>query len=414
MSRISHVFRGAAVAGLIGILASCQVDHNLGPSQIGGSLFLHYVALGNSLTSGFQSGGINDSTQQRSYAVLLARQFGTRFAYPSLQNPGCPPPLSNFATGARVTPTGFPTSTGTSCYLRTSLSSTDILNNVAVPGATSLDPTSVLGSGPNPLTTFVLGGLTQAQRALVAKPTFATIWIGNNDVLGPALSGLPGGFPGVQSAATTQAAFVTNYATMMSQLMGGAPALKGVLIGVVQVGNAPQLFTAAALQNPAFLAALSQASGKAVTAAANCATAPGVSSLINIQITSAIKAGQVGAQINCVKGTVPANPLDGDLYVLDATEQAAVSGIVTGYNTYIHAKADSLGFAYYDPNGLLVQLVASGAILPVPNLASATAPFGTGISLDGIHPSSSTHILIANALIDAINTKYGTTVAKIQ
>jgi lysophospholipase L1-like esterase len=412
MSRTSHVLRGAALAGLAGILASCEGDHTLfGPPLGGGAMFASYVALGNSLTAGYQSGGINDSTQQRSYAVLLAHQFGTRFAYPSLANPGCPPPLSNFATQARVTPAGFPASTGTSCYLRTTTSTTDVLNNVAVPGATSYDPTAVNGTGPNPLTTFILGGLTQAQRALVAKPTFATIWIGNNDILAAALAGLPGGsaLAGV-TPATPQATFVTNYATMMSQLMAGAPGLKGVLIGVIQVANAPQLFTAVALQNPLFLGALSQAAGTAVTAAPNCLTAPGISSLINIQITGAIKAHQVSAAINCVKGTNPLNPLDGDLYVLDAAEQATVSATVTGYNTYIHAKADSLGFAYYDANPLLLQLVASGAILPVPNLASATAPFGTAVSLDGVHPSTATHILIANGIIDVINAKYSTAV----
>jgi lysophospholipase L1-like esterase len=412
MSRTSHVLRGAALAGLAGILASCEGDHTLfGPPLGGGAMFASYVALGNSLTAGYQSGGINDSTQQRSYAVILAHQFGTRFAYPSLANPGCPPPLTNFATQTRVTPAGFPASTGTSCYLRNATSATDVLNNVAVPGATSYDPTAVNGTGPNPLTTFILGGLTQAQRALVAKPTFVTIWIGNNDILSAALAGLPGGsaLAGV-TAATPQATFVANYAAMMSQLMAGAPKLKGVLIGVVQAGGAPQLFSAAALQSPAFLGALSQGAGTVVTAAPNCLTAPGINSLINIQITSSIRAGTSSAQINCVKGANPLNPLDGDLWVLDVAEQATVTNIVNGYNAYIHAKADSLGFAFYDPNVLLTQLIASGAILPVPNLASTSAPFGTAVSLDGVHPSTSTHILIANAIIDVINAKYSTAV----
>ena len=34
------------------------------------------------IKAGYQSGGINDSTQKQSYAVLLAKQMHTRFAYP--------------------------------------------------------------------------------------------------------------------------------------------------------------------------------------------------------------------------------------------------------------------------------------------------------------------------------------------
>ena len=61
------------------------------------------------------------------------------------------------------------------------------LNNVAVPGATSLSPTGAV-PGPdtlveNALTTFILGGETQVQRAAEAQPTFVSAWIGNNDVL---------------------------------------------------------------------------------------------------------------------------------------------------------------------------------------------------------------------------------------
>jgi len=42
------------------------------PPYAGGAMFQRYVAMGNSITAGFQSGGINDSTQRRSYAVLVA------------------------------------------------------------------------------------------------------------------------------------------------------------------------------------------------------------------------------------------------------------------------------------------------------------------------------------------------------
>jgi len=158
--------RGAFAVALVGGAAACS-DKNadvLGPrpSQ-GNGIFQRYVALGNSITAGYQSGGINDSTQRRSYAALVAAQMGTRYAYASVAMPGCPPPISNFLTQARFTPTGFPTSTSTSCYLRTSTSATDILNNVAVPGATSFDPNAATTAASNVLTTLILGGRTQVQ-----------------------------------------------------------------------------------------------------------------------------------------------------------------------------------------------------------------------------------------------------------
>src|SRR5947209_17685662 len=115
----SFLPRVAAALALIGTVAGCTDNSAkvLGPKPTqGNGLFQSYVSLGNSITAGYQSGGINDSTQKRSYAVLLAGQMGTRFAYPSIAMPGCPPPINNFQTQTRVTLTGFPASTGSSCY----------------------------------------------------------------------------------------------------------------------------------------------------------------------------------------------------------------------------------------------------------------------------------------------------------
>src|SRR5205823_4359679 len=155
---------------------------------------------------GYQSGGINDSTQKRSYAVLLAAQMGTRFAYPSLGNPGCPPPVDTFTTQHRVTPTGFPVSTSSSCYLRGN--TVAILNNVAVPGATTSTPAgppATLTPPPNLLTHVILGGKNQVPRARDATPTFATTWIGNNDVLPAAVTGLLTAVAGISPGVTPQA-----------------------------------------------------------------------------------------------------------------------------------------------------------------------------------------------------------------
>jgi hypothetical protein len=118
----------------------------------------------------------------------------------------------------------------------------EILTNVAVPGARVLDPSSVSTVASNTLTQIILKGKSQVQQALRAKPTFVSIWIGNNDVLVAGLSGfltpVPGVSPGIVS---TQAQFQTNFDAITAPLIAGAPGLKGVFIGVAKVQFLPSL-----------------------------------------------------------------------------------------------------------------------------------------------------------------------------
>ena len=66
-----------------------------------------------------------------------------------------------------------------------------------------------------------------------------------------------------------------------------------------------------------------------------------------------------------------------------------------------------------NPNTVLDSIRTAGEIPTFPNLASATATFGPWFSLDGVHPSAQAHRALANHLIDAINTKYGTTLTRV-
>src|SRR5207249_4203690 len=119
MSRFSHLLRGAIGLGAIAGIAACgDADKMvLGPvDPTGGSIFRTYVALGNSITAGMQSVGLNDSTQKAAYPVLFAAQAGARFAYPSFPKAfvvpsgstalviqsGCPAPLGNWVTQKNV------------------------------------------------------------------------------------------------------------------------------------------------------------------------------------------------------------------------------------------------------------------------------------------------------------------------
>jgi lysophospholipase L1-like esterase len=431
MHRIHRVARSAAGLALAALIAGACFEDDLndvlGPQPSGAnSIFQSYVALGNSITAGYQSSGITDATQRQSYAFLLAQQMGTRYAYASMFGRGCNPPVTNFHTQAAGT-TAAPIPNAQRvliCDLRNSTTATDILNNVAVPNASSFDPTDADGTPfSNTLTTLILGGKTQVQRALEAKPTFASIWIGNNDVLGFAVqdgrADAPTGLLGMTPTATFQA----NYDAMIDELTAGAPNLRGVLIGVVQVANAPIMFPASAMSNAAFKTSFDAIAGVTTTLDASCtSTGAGFLSIINTFLAHQIRAGAHPPIVACVaggaSGLIPA-PV-GDILVLDPAEQATVQARIDSYNAHIVATAASLGWAYVDPNPILSTLKTIGTLVRATPAYCGTAPcnppvapFGTGMSLDGVHPTLAVHREIANAIITAVNATYSTTLAPV-
>lgn len=411
MNRLDTARRVLLALAAVGAALALGACADNGPADVltgptpANALFTSYVALGNSITAGWQSGGINDSTQRESYAALLAAAMNTPYAYPSLAAPGCPPPIVNFQTQARL---GGATST--TCALRSTSSIAPALNNVAVPGATSLDPTSASTSASSALTTFILGGKTQVQKAADVHPTFFTEWLGNNDVLSAAVSGILTPAPGISPGLTPQATFQTNIDAMIAGLKAIPTIRGGVLIGIVQAAGAPVLFPAAALFNPAFKAGFDQFVGQPTTILPSCT--PTTTALLSFAIVSAIRSGQHPPLIGCAPGSVPGTAV-GDIFVLDAGEQATLAAAVTAYNNYLQSVATANGWAYYDPNTTLAALQAIGCVGSVPNLASATQPFGACVTLDGIHPSALAHRRVANDLIAIINAKYGTSLQPV-
>ena len=402
---------GVAAAALLAAACADPAEVVMPEDPSGGALFRRYVALGNSLTAGWQSGGLTDSTQRESYAYLMATQsMGTRFAYPAVAAPGCPPPVTNFQTQARGF-AGTTPFTSTTCALREATALTALLNNVAVPDARSADPISRTTAASNALTTLFLGGVSQVTKALALDPTFVSVWIGNTAVLVAGIAGVLDPTPGVSPGLTPTAVFTSNFDTIADSLALSESLEGGVGIGVVNVTNTPILFPAAAILNPSFKAGFDLFAGATTTVLPNCT---GSTSLISFRLASAIRSGAHPPVISCRKGDFPPSPLVGDLLILEAAEQAVVTQRVQEYNAAIQSKAAELGWAYFDPNPALAQLRASGAIPPVPNLADPINPFGTYISLDGVHPRRSGHVLIANGIIAAINATYSTSLPAVE
>src|SRR6267378_5760478 len=228
----------AAVLGLVLAAAACNNDQLNRPfSNVPvDPLFDRYVSMGNSITAGFKSGGINDSTQQQSYAVLLARAMRSPFFSPLLNRPGCPPPITNVF--AQPAPTRVGGGTATTCALRKIPNPPPpFISNTAVPGAEVMDilSNSDSASNPNTLTQFILGGLTQVQMMERAQPTFVSIWIGNNDVLGAATSSTNAGD---STKITSVANFQARYTALVDSVSAAGPR-GAVLIGVANVTRIP-------------------------------------------------------------------------------------------------------------------------------------------------------------------------------
>ena len=398
----------ALIIGATAVLVACDANRDaVGLTNLNSDIFRSYVAIGNSITAGWQSGGINDSTQQQAYPRLLATQMGTPYKYASLVNPGCPAPVANFQTQAKVGGTTAP-----ACSLRTPASVTDILNNVGVPDARVLDPISPTTVASNALTTFILGGKTQVQRALDARPTFVSVWIGANNVLQAAYTGILVPRAGVSNGIVgTQAEFQASYDAMIKQLLDSMPGLKGVLIGVPDASAIPLMSSAALIASSAQIqGAMAAVAGKPVAVDPNCV---GSTALVTTPLLlNLIKAGTHPPVITCQPSPADTSNTVGNLFILDATERAQLSAFIAGLNAYIKGKADAIGFAYWDPNPTLTGIRNTAQSLTFPNFA-ATGTFGTAFSLDGVHPSAEGQKLIANNLITVVNSKYGTTLKAI-
>lgn len=424
MTRTTTLFTAAALGLLLGTSA-CENDQLNRPFSTVpiDPLFDRYVAMGNSITAGVQSAGINDSTQRQSYAVLLAVAMRSPFFIPAMAKPGCPPPYTNVYAQTRLTPAGFPVSTDSSCYLRSiPRIPPPYISNTAVPGAEVIDIYANVGaaSNANELTMFFLGGLTQAQMLQRANPTFVTVWIGNNDVLGSVLDTADAGRADL---VTDTILFRQRYQTLLDSV-GVTPARgKGVLIGAANVTLIPFLTKGSKFYSVKFTGdsipgtdAASKAFPANFLVDPNCAPPRGDSIFVPFRRGAAVVAF---ARAN---PTVTVGVDCNDVHNVSPAEFVNLVTSVNQYNTVIAAEALARGYAIADPNQLLALLPA-GAIPAFPNIptvppspafaAAATTPFGSYFSLDGVHPSALAHRFIANALTQVINGKYTTTLPPV-
>src|SRR5690606_26564366 len=189
------------------IMASCDPDFEDPIEDIvvtsGDADFSRYVALGNSLTSGYTDNALFKSGQENSFPKMLADQMalagGGAFVQPLM--PDDIGGFSNLGVAGRMTlqlVNGSLTPVPTPAQSPLTPATGGPFNNMGVPGAKSYhllapgygNPAGI-GSTANPYfvrfasspNASVIGD------ALAQNPTFFTLWIGNNDVLAYATSG---------------------------------------------------------------------------------------------------------------------------------------------------------------------------------------------------------------------------------
>jgi len=400
-------FSFAAGLGAALVAAGCQNDPLLPPpvpGYTGGSMFQRYVSLGNSITAGFQSGGINDSTQKQAYPVLVDSVMGgDPFYYPSLAKPGCPPPYSNVFTRLRITGD----TVSTACYYRVP-PPPPYVNNVAVPGAQALDATQN-GPGPgtnsNALTQLILGGRTQVQALVQARPTFVSVWLGNNDVLGAATNFANAGDPALVTPVPT---YQTQYDAVLNAIAGAGA--KAILIGVANVTAIPffsqaQVYVAlqagSQLPPPPFL-----------TLGPNCAPPSSGGKGDSVLIPFPFGAAKVDSASKGAMVTITCT----ELQTVQPAELRNLVTTVLAYNAYDSTDAVQHGWAWLNPNPTLDSLRAVAgqvAVFPALGQPCSANPFGLAFSCDGVHPSAATHRIIARHIVQAINAKFSSAIPAV-
>ena len=230
-------------------VTSCKTDFETDVADIavtsGEADFSKYVALGNSLTSGYRDGTVYLDGQLESYPAMIAEQMqkagGGTFTQPLVPDniggfsniPGFKGKLTLQVVNGALTPV-YSTAVSTLDRL------TGTYNNMGVPGAKSFHLVANGYGNMAGLTTgtvnpyFVRFASSSTASVLddakAQNPTFFSLWIGNNDVLSYATSG---GVGTNQTGNINPATYSSNDITDPNVLAGS---IRTVLEGMKSVG----------------------------------------------------------------------------------------------------------------------------------------------------------------------------------
>ena len=463
-----------AVSALL-FTVSCDTDFETDVNDVvvsaGSANFTKYIALGNSLTSGYRDNALYIDGQVESYPNMIATQMmragGGAFKQPLMPNntggftnlPGFSGKYILSVVNGALSP--GPTAPGAALD---NISAGGPYQNMGVPGAKSFHlgapgygNAAGLATGQanpyfvrfasSPATSVIADAVGQA-------PTFFSLWIGNNDVLSYATSGGTGvDQTGNINPATYGSNDISDPGVVASVINGYVTALtangaKGVLANIPNVTSIPfftrvpakpiagltdsqvgQLNTAYAQYNGGLGQAkaaglLTDAEYQARLIKFSSGVANGAvikdKDLTNLaalglpsyrQTTSKDYLLLTAAGVLATGGGT-STQLD-DQYVLTEKETAKVLTATAAYNTAIKGIADSKGLAFVDANAKMVELSAASGIQFDGVKYTATFVTGGTFSLDGVHLTGRGYALIANEFLKKINQKYNSTLPMV-
>ncbi len=255
------------------------------------------------------------------------------------------------------------------------------------------------GTNSNLLTLLMLGARTQTQAMMDARPTFVSVWLGNNDLLGAAEAG-------DTTLATDTAAFRTEYAQVLDSIDATGASAVLIAVGLGHLANNVVLPFFSRGTTWYGLWASGAFAPAPFTVAANCAPPRGDTVIVSFPYGFGLLAtAQTGTPTTLDCTAAP---------VIEPPEVAFFARLQLEYNGIIQALAAAHGWAFTDSVNTTLDSLAGvpNQFAPFPNTAAACSgsPFGLAFSCDGIHPNQGTHLLIARKLIRAINAKYGSAI----
>lgn len=345
--------------------------------------FSRYVALGDSISAGFQDGGLVDYYQKVSFPKILADQGGaTTFEMPLVSPPGIPPVLKltvdssgNFNLVPSANTYGVPEN----------LTYPAPYNNLSVPGADTHDVLYTVSDNGG-FHDLILRGLgTQLQQAIALNPTLITLWIGSNDVLGAVLEGRA--IDGVTMTPVSE--FEQNIRKIVATLKQKTGA-KIVMVNIPQVTLIPFA---------TYVKPYIEANGQKIYLIGP----NGVLTDDDLVLLTAIPYLHQGIGIPTIAGGTGL-PLP-DEVVLDAAEKNRVIARVNKFNSIIKEVSSEYDIPLFDINELFSKAATEGLVV---GGVVFTSEYLTGglFSLDGVHPSTIGHALIANELIKLMNESF--------
>ncbi|KQM64628.1 G-D-S-L family lipolytic protein [Pedobacter sp. Leaf216] len=408
------------VAAAILFTAACKPEIETPAGTTAGQAnFSKYIAVGNSLTSGFADGGLYLEGQKVAYPNLIAAKMAT-VGGGSFTSPFFTDAQANGSGYVALTAlvNGTPTLTPVTdklAYIDAAkhlAKYTTEIQNLGIPGMRvdlSFDP-SLTFSAANPyferlLTDAQVGKTNYFQYIQGRNHTFFSLWLGNNDVLGYALNGAVTVNGDPTTVLTDKVTFSSLYANLVNALSAGGQ--KGIVGTIPDVTAIPYfntvtvaaLLNAAKAINPAAAAIYIQTGTGAVRAAT-------AEDLIRLPFQTAGLFGQGAIPY----GLHPLNPITSN-WVLDKDEVIKVKDYVNSYNSSIKSLATSKGLAIADTYTYFNQVKVGMNIQGI-GINSAFIS-GGAFSLDGIHLTPRGNAVIANVFIDAINAKYGSTIPTV-